>query len=116
LDLAASHDTPDGKCFKQKWLPSTPPVSYHTLQVESGHGLGNTREYVPSSHPAVQSLHAAADVLPAREYGVAGSHSVHCDAPAALLYRPAGHTVHWLPKLYLPALHRVCTPLVALHV
>ena len=81
LEFAADHDTPVEKCFRQKCLPSTSPTSYHTVQLESRHGFATAREYVPSSHPLTQSLHAAGDVLPAREYGEGALQVVHLTDP-----------------------------------
>jgi hypothetical protein len=74
--------------------PSTPVVSYHTVQ--SRNVVGHT--YMannPLSHPAAQ---VEQEPDPGEEYGVAEGHSVHTDAPGAE---------------YSPAAHMLAVPLVA---
>jgi hypothetical protein len=68
-----------GVTFRQEWAPSTPFVSYTAYQEESRHSCAANDAL---GQPPMQPMQAATEVLPGREYGVAGGHLVHADAPS----------------------------------
>jgi hypothetical protein len=92
-ELATAHASPVLKLLMHACWPSTLAESYQTVHVLSMQGLASTAPYPPSQLPLEHATHAAAEVLPTREYGVDAGQAVHEVDPAAL---------------YCPALHRVC--------